>query len=339
MRLRHWIGVALLVAMSCGFGDGAGLPPAGVAVPATPGPTAVPPLERFRYGYPATSLGWAYLLLGEAQGLYQREGLAPELIQIAPAPLLAALSAGEVDYSAGGAGGIRLAIRDQPVRLLSTVSLQNFTLVARPEIESGSALRGKIVGTLSRGSAGDQAFDRALRRFGLDPEADVTKVVTGDQPVQAEALRSNRVQALVTTPPLSVQAEREGYRILANTADFDPAVGGGVVTTLARLASSRERTKRLLRAEYEIVRYLKSQPAETIAFITSYFGMSPEDAAVAYRQALPYYWDRLELHTAAVEATIAAEREVAEITAAVTRDQVVDATLLEELRASASGRP
>jgi ABC-type nitrate/sulfonate/bicarbonate transport system substrate-binding protein len=333
-------GVVLLAALACGpnapaAGPAPAAPPSAAAVATTP----TPPLERFRYGFPATSLSYYYLQAGEAAGLYQREGLEPELLHLPASTLLAALLAGEVDYTAGAAGGIRLAVRGQPVRLLSTVSLQNFSLIARPEFASGAALRGKSIGVGSRGASADRATQQAVRSLGLDPLNDVTIVVIGDQPVQLEALRAGRLEAIMSSPPQSVQAEREGFRVLANTADLEAIVIGGVATTLAKLESTRERTRRLLRAEWETVRYMKANPAETIALLAERFSMSAEDAAVAYAQTVPYYWDRLELNLAAVESTIAAEREAAEMTAAVPVDQVVDPAPLAEVRASTPGAP
>jgi ABC-type nitrate/sulfonate/bicarbonate transport system substrate-binding protein len=333
-------GFVLLAALACGpsaptAAPAPAAPPGSAAATATPAPT----LDRFRYGFPATSLSYYYLQAGEAAGLYRREGLEPELLHLPASTLLAALVAGEVDYTAGAAGGIRLAVRGQPVRLLSTVSLQNFSLIARPEIASGAALRGKSIGVGSRGASADRATQRAVRSLGLDPQSDVTIVVIGDQPVQLEALRAGRLEAIMSSPPQSVQAEREGFRVLANTADLEAIVIGGVATTLAKLEGTRERTRRLLRAEWETVRYMKANPADTIALLAERFDMSPEDAAVAYTQTVPYYWDRLDLNLAAVESTIAAEREAAEMTAEVPTDRVVDPGPLAEVRAATPDAP
>ena len=50
-------------------------------------------VERFRYGFPATSLSYYYLQAGEAAGVYWREGLEPELLHVPASTLLAALAA------------------------------------------------------------------------------------------------------------------------------------------------------------------------------------------------------------------------------------------------------
>jgi ABC-type nitrate/sulfonate/bicarbonate transport system substrate-binding protein len=296
------------------------------------------PPERFRYGYPSSSLNYFYLFLGEVEGIYARHGLAPELLQLPASTLLAALTAGEVDYTAGAAGGIRLAVLGQPVRLVSSVSLLNFSLVARPEFSTGAALKGQAVGVGSRGASADRALQRAVRSLGLDPQQDVTVIVIGDQPLQWEALRTGRVAALMAAPPTSVQAEREGYPVLANTAALEPAVVGGVAGTIERLAAARERTRRLVVAEAEIARFAKTQREQTIAHIAARYHLTLEDAAVAYAQVVPYYWDQLDFNLEAVDATIAAEREGAQITAEVPRGQVIDPSVLAEARAAGAGR-
>ncbi|MBI4527241.1 MAG: hypothetical protein HY695_25895 [Deltaproteobacteria bacterium] len=47
-------------------------------------------------------------------------------------------------------------------------------LMARPEIKSGAALKGKKVGVSSFGATGDLATRVALQSLGLDPNRDVT---------------------------------------------------------------------------------------------------------------------------------------------------------------------
>ncbi|HLH23072.1 MAG TPA: hypothetical protein VK066_11145 [Chloroflexota bacterium] len=308
----------------------------GPAAPAV-APTAPPEPERFRYGTPSTSLNYYYLLFGDTEGLYEQEGLAPEVLQLPASTLLAALTAGEVDYTAGAAGGIRMAVLGQPVRLVSSVSLLNFSLVTRPEVPDGAALKGKAVGVGSRGASADRAMQRAVRSVGLDP-GDVTTAVIGDMPLQWEALRSGRVAAIMASPPLSSDLEREGYHVLANTASLEPAVVGGVAGTVVRLAATRDRTRRLVRAEAAIVRYMKANPDVTAARIAERYQLSAEDAKAAYSQVVPYYWDEYTFNLPAVDATIAAEREAAELAAAVPREQVVDASFLTQLQAGGEPR-
>src|SRR5215208_5546936 len=91
-------GFVLLAALACGPNAPAtGPASAGATRPAAAAATPTPPLERFRYGFPATLLSYYYLQAGEAAGLYQREGLEPELLHLPASTLLAALIAGEVD--------------------------------------------------------------------------------------------------------------------------------------------------------------------------------------------------------------------------------------------------
>jgi ABC-type nitrate/sulfonate/bicarbonate transport system substrate-binding protein len=366
-RVERWVGelgaVALAVALVVGCGQGtapasaanagggradsaasassSGAPAAKAGARATGAASAAPAApsapERFRYGTPSTSLNYYYLLFGEAEGLYQQEGLAPEILQIPASTLLAALSAGEVDYTAGAAGGIRMAVLGQPVRLVSSVSLLNFSLVTRPEVPDGASLKGKAVGVGSRGASADRAMQRTVRSVGLAPD-DVTTAVIGDVPLQWEALRSGRVAAIMASPPISSGLEREGYHVLANTASLEPAVVGGVAGTVERLAATRDRTRRLVRAEAAIVRYMKTHPEAATARIAERYQLSADDAQAAYTQVVPYYWDEYALNLPAVDATIAAERQAAEIAAPVAREQVVDASFLAELQAGGGPR-
>jgi ABC-type nitrate/sulfonate/bicarbonate transport system substrate-binding protein len=56
---------------------------------------------------PASSIQYFYLTVAQEQGFYREQGLDAELHLAAANAILAALTAGELDYTAGIPGGIR----------------------------------------------------------------------------------------------------------------------------------------------------------------------------------------------------------------------------------------
>ena len=56
-------------------------------------------------------------------------------------------------------------------------------LIARPEIKTPKDLKGKVIGVDSVAGTVDYLSRVAVRHFGLEPEKDVTIIVTGESPV------------------------------------------------------------------------------------------------------------------------------------------------------------
>jgi NitT/TauT family transport system substrate-binding protein len=277
-----------------------------------PAPPAAP-LVKVRHGHPTAAVGYLYLFIAQEQGFYRQQGLDVELQQLAPNILLAALSAGEVDYTAGIPGGIRLALRGEPLKVVSLAALQGFTLITPSSISAPTQLRGKPVAITAPGSAGDQAMRRGLAHLGLDPQTDVTAVIMGDPATQWQALEAGAVEAAALTLPYSVLAERAGFRPWVRTESLYRAANTGLVAPQNRLDTRRNEVLGLIRAETAAVRFIKSNRDATTAVMAQRLGLTPEVAAAAYDAALDTFIETndLEQERDALEAVIAIERAAA----------------------------
>ena len=87
--------------------------------------------------------------LAQKRGFLKEEGLDAEIIRITGAASRAALSSGEVDYSTGLGSNIGLAMTGLPIKVVACyVPAPVLALVARAEVKTVQALRGKTVGIL-----------------------------------------------------------------------------------------------------------------------------------------------------------------------------------------------
>jgi ABC-type nitrate/sulfonate/bicarbonate transport system substrate-binding protein len=109
--------------------------------------------------------------LAQKRGFLKEEGIEAEIIRISAAAGRAALSGGEVDYSTGiGGTAIGGALSGVPIKVVACyVPAPVLALVARPEIKSVQALRGKTVACSSwwrralRGAGRSQALWSGFR--------------------------------------------------------------------------------------------------------------------------------------------------------------------------------
>ncbi len=161
------------------------------------------------------------------RGFFDKEGLKVRYITFQGTNLmLTALLAGELDYVnilpfiAGGAA------RGLPVKIVAAVAKSSgYAIVAKPEIDSLKALKGKRIAINSFGSSADFAVYTALSRSGLDPNKDVTlAAISGSPDARFAALVSGSVDATVVNSPLEYKAEQKGFRTLMTVRQLSELV-------------------------------------------------------------------------------------------------------------------
>jgi ABC-type nitrate/sulfonate/bicarbonate transport system substrate-binding protein len=153
--------------------------------------------------------------VGRDQGISTRHGLAVAITEIqGSTPAVQALLAGSLHVVLGAParGLLALAAGADLVSVTRLGSHMAHVLVARPEIRTPAALRGKRLGTSGAGPSTDRlALLLALKRSGLDPRRDgIAFVVPGTQSQRVQALAAGRVDAPVNDPLQGAIATRLG---------------------------------------------------------------------------------------------------------------------------------
>jgi len=126
--------------------------------------------------------------LAQRRGFLKEEGIEAEIIRISAAAGRAALSGGEVDYSTGiGGTAIGGALSGIPIKVVACyVPAPVLALVARPEIKTVQALKGKTVAVLIAGGVAHFAARQIARHFGLDAEKELKYLAVGPPEAQRE---------------------------------------------------------------------------------------------------------------------------------------------------------
>jgi len=109
--------------------------------------------------------------------------------------------------------------------------------------ESESAF---LAGADRIGTPNDYGVRSALAKLGLKPEIDVQLLRLGGSAIQWTALQSRQIAASALTPPVSFNADAQGYTRLADTYDL-PYQNIGVVIRKTEVEKRAETWLRLLR--------------------------------------------------------------------------------------------
>jgi NitT/TauT family transport system substrate-binding protein len=212
-------------------------------------------LDKLRVGGGSASATQMSLWLAKEGNYYEKHGLNVEVISIPGSSLaIQAMLSGELPIiQAGGAGPIQAALSGTDTVVIATVAKKfNWWIFSQPNIARMEDLKGKVFGTTRFGTQSDLASRIALRRFGIDPERDVTMVQTGGPAETVGAMVAGKVHAAAITPPATLQAKKMKLRDLYDLSKLDIEYHvNGVVTTRRFIKSSEDIVRRFLMAYIE----------------------------------------------------------------------------------------
>jgi NitT/TauT family transport system substrate-binding protein len=205
------------------------------------------------YGFLTASV--VPMWLGLDEGIYAKHGLDVEPVLMQTSVQLGpAMEAGDIDVALTGGSGlvdVNLAGGDQ-VMVLGQSSILAFQLHTRPEIQRIEDLRDKRIGITRLGSSVHLATTEVLRRAGLEAGRDAVLVQGGTNDTLLTLLINGAADAAMQAPPQTVFAEREGFRLLIDVADYQMRFGGtGLVVTRRTLESRPDLVRQVLRAHVE----------------------------------------------------------------------------------------
>ena len=222
--------------------------------------------DKIRLGYSGLAPATAMLWVAQEGKLFEKNGLAPDVLFLRNNLGQSALIAGEIEMCSYSASLLAPA-RVQGADLVMIVSFQqklNYRLVVRPEIRTLADLKGKVLGITRYGTVNDATMRLLLSKLGLNPDRDVTLIQVGDAaPVVATSLIAGRTfDGALLQPPWYNKAVDAGMRVFANMEEMDiPFQQVGLNTTQRYIAKSPDVARRVVKSIIEGVQLTRANPA------------------------------------------------------------------------------
>jgi len=212
-------------------------------------------LEKFRTGGGSASATQMALWFAKEGGYYEKNGFNVEVISIPGSSLaLQAMLSGELPViQAGGAGPIQTALAGADTVIIATIAKRfSWWIFSQPNITRMEELKGKVFGVTRFGTQSDLASRLALRRYGIDPERDVTMIQTGGPSETVAAMAAGKIHASAITAPATLQARRLKLKEILDLSklDLDYHVNG-LVTTRRFIKTNEDTVRRFVRAYIE----------------------------------------------------------------------------------------
>jgi ABC-type nitrate/sulfonate/bicarbonate transport system substrate-binding protein len=181
-------------------------------------------------GYAAINPRVSPLWIAEEQGLFAKYGLDAQPIYLRGAPtLVAGLASGDMQIGRSGGSAALAAIgAGHDFKLVGTFSSHNtYDLITRPNIKRAEDLRGKTFGLTSIGGTTWMGALLWLEHFGLEPQRDkILLQVVGDQSIQAQAVETGIVDAVVLDGVFSRRLKQKGFTLLGEYSDLNQRIVG-----------------------------------------------------------------------------------------------------------------
>jgi ABC-type nitrate/sulfonate/bicarbonate transport system substrate-binding protein len=277
------------------------------------------------------SLSIGPLLYGIQKGFYRQEGIELLYVSIRADLGIKALVSGDVDFIYSAGTGIRAAVQGIPVKVLSMDFTKVFhSLMARSEITSAAALKGKKVAVSSFGATTDLSARASLRALGLDPTRDVTILPLGGDTVRFAALQSGTVQAAMMSLPLNIQLKKMGYRELFYAGKILHEPLTGLVASSEKIKNNPQQIRKVMRAFTRGMHAFKTERAEFVSFAQKKFSLSKDVADEAYDYMVDSLSSNGFVEEAVLENGIQTAKKVLGVNKPVSANDIVDYSFLRE---------
>jgi ABC-type nitrate/sulfonate/bicarbonate transport system substrate-binding protein len=247
-------------------------------------------LQEIRIG--SSVIGFSSLMTYFARDLkfFEKEGLDAKIIYAQTNVVLAALTAGNFDYTNLATSAVEATLRGMPLRLIAATNAEPlWGIVVRKDIMRMSDLKGKKLGVSSFGGTSYSAALYVLKHFGLKPKEDVVILPTGGTTERIAALKHGSVDAAIIPAPGDMRAEREGFKILMDAGSVYKLPNGGMSTTTSKIQQNPAEVRRVARSLVLATKFFvdPQNKGEVIKYLSRVFSLDPPSTDEFYRRFVP----------------------------------------------------
>src|SRR5438105_4946785 len=172
------------------------------------------------------------LWVARESGIFAKNGLDVDLQYIASSNAFAALLAGQVQASAGGGSKVISGTANgaDVVVVANLMPIHPYFMEAPASIQKPADLKGQSIAITNPGATFDIASRVALKKAGLNPDADVQWIKTGSVANVQAALQSGQVQGGLAQVPDTIKLEAAGLHPVIDMSTLQAPASGTVVT-------------------------------------------------------------------------------------------------------------
>jgi NitT/TauT family transport system substrate-binding protein len=213
-------------------------------------------------------------IMAEKKGFFKKEGLNAVVVIMQNQVVVNGVVSRSLDYGGTLANFVAAAKGGLPVRIvMSTMDGLDHVLVASPSIKRVEDLKGKIVGISSFGGAPHNEMVMILRKYGMNPDRDVTFMQIGGGATRYTALESGSIHATMLVAPLNKVAREKGFNELVSFNDILRIPVSGLAVHIDKMKESPDEIVNVIKALLTSIEFIRSNRAEILGFIEKNWGI------------------------------------------------------------------
>jgi len=116
-----------------------------------------------------------------------------------------------------------------------------------------------------------------LRKYGMNPEKDVTFLQIGGSSSRYTALESGSIQAAMLVPPFNNFAKKRGFNQLMSFNDIMSIPLGGLSVHTQKMKEKPDEIVRMIKAVLKATDYIRNRKSEILSFIEAKWGIKEGD--------------------------------------------------------------
>ena len=243
-------------------------------------------LQKTAINFPTRSGASWPMFIAKAGGYYEKYGLDVNLVFGAGTLGVAMISSGDaVMTNSSMEQALQASSRDPSALVMvgSSINKGMFALMAPSATKSAKDLKNKRIAVSQIGDAPYNYTVAVLGKFGLNAR-DVQWIPVGtDATARAVALTSGRADATLLTAPSYFPLEKQGYKMLANMADYNDIYASTVyLFTRKTLTANPKIAESIIKAHAEAIKRFYEDKAFAVSAYQSQDKQTSEDVGRIY---------------------------------------------------------
>jgi NitT/TauT family transport system substrate-binding protein len=217
-------------------------------------------------------------VVAEEKGFFKAEGLNALVVIMQNQVVVNGVLSRHVDYGGTFSNFVGAAMSGAPVKIvMSVMDGADHFLVTSPNIKRVEDLRGKTFGISSFGGTPHSEAIAILKKYGLNPEKDVTFLQVGGSSARYLSLESGSIQAAMIVPPFNHLAKKRGFNELLGFNDIMSMPVGGLAVHTQKMKEKPDEIVKMIRALIKSLKYIRTRKPDILAIIDKQWGIKEAD--------------------------------------------------------------
>ena len=184
-----------------------------------------------------------------------------------------------VDYGGTFSNFVGAALTGLPLRVvMAAMDGSDHVLVTSPTIKKVEDLKGKIIGISSFGGTPHSEVVMILKKYGMNPEKDVTFVQVGGSSRRYAALESGAIHAAMLVPPFNKIGRKRGFNELLSFNDVAKIPLGGLAVHVDKMRDNPGEVIKTIKALLKSIAYIHDRKTEILNLMEKSWGIREADA-------------------------------------------------------------